>query len=359
VTRRWAPPIAAFLLHRLLLAAAAWASGADPAVASSWVRWDSGHYLSIATSGYVPPSPCPPESGYPPSAWCGNAAWFPGYPWVVAGLAHVGLPLVPAAVLVSAVAQLGCLVLVWRLLDDERQWPALGLAAFFFGNVYLAAVFPMSLVLLAALACIGACWRGRFGLAALAGAAAATCYPTAVLLGPVVLAWAVLHRRWRALSVPAAVAIGYGGVLLALQRQAGAWDAFFRVQAKYGYTWDALDTLGARLKGLVNPKYRDARSVVTGVQTALSTLLIATLAYQGGKRALSERNSLVLLYLAAFWLAPLTTGGQLSLYRSEVLLLPAVFLVPQLPRWFQLAAFAAAVLLSMPMAMLFFRGVLK
>ena len=58
------------------------------------------------------------------------------------------------------------------------------------------------------------------------------------------------------------------------------------------------------------------------------------------------------------WLAPLTMGGNLSLYRSEALLLPAVFLVPALPRWLQISLLAAAVVLSIPMAALFFRGVL-
>ena len=162
--RRQLPPFGAFLLQRAVLAAVAWACGYNPFAASSWVRWDSGIYLMIAQVGYRPPVHCPPESHVPTTAWCGNTGWFPGYPWLVAAVAHRGLPSELAAVLVSALAQLGCLLLVWNLLEDERQWPALGLAAFFLGNVYLAAVFPVSLFLLAALACIGWCWTGRFAL---------------------------------------------------------------------------------------------------------------------------------------------------------------------------------------------------
>ncbi len=359
MTRRFWPPLVAFVLQRAVLAVVAWTCSYDPFAPSSWVRRDSGYYLSIAVGGYQPLAHCPPGSPYPPTAWCGNSGWFPGYPWLLAQLPRT-IPVEMAAVLLSAVAQLGCLVLVWRLLNDDRQWPALGVAAFFLGNVYMAAVFPISLFLLAALACLSWCWSGKFQLAAAAGAFAATCYPTGLLLAPVVFSWALLRRRWRALLVPAGVVAGYAAVLWQLHRQAGAWDAFLRVQHRYEHSWDALDTLGARFKPLVNARFRNRNpgSVVTALQTLLSAVLISVLGYDGCRSLSSERTSLVLLYLAAFWLAPLTVGGNVSLYRSEALLLPAVLLLPSFPRWLQFGLLVVAVLLSIPMAALFFRDVL-
>lgn len=71
-----------------------------------------------------------------------------------------------------------------------------------------------------------------------------------------------------------------------------------------------------------------------------------------------ERYSLILLYLGAFWLVPLTMGGTLSLYRSEAMLMPGVLLLPKLPRGMQIAFFGAAVILTIPMASMFFRRVL-
>jgi len=357
MTRRFLPPLVAFLLQRAVLAAVAWAYNYDPLAPSSWVRWDSGYYVSIAIHGYQPLTHCPPESHYPPTTWCGNAGWFPGYSWLLAWTPK-GVSPETAAILLSAIAQLGCLLLVWRLLNDDRQWPALGIAAFFPGNVYMAAVFPISLFLVSALTCLTCSLSGKFVLAALAGAFAATCYPTGLLLAPVVFLWALIHRRWRALSVPAGVVIGYAAVLWQLHRQAGTWDAFFRVQGKYEHTGNMLDTLGARLKPLVNARYRNAKGLVTALQTLLSTALVGILGYKGGRSLSSERTSLLLLYVVTFWMAPLIVGGNVSLYRSEALLLPAVILLPTLPRWLQFVLLVAAVLLSVPMAALFFRGIL-
>src|SRR5256885_10528768 len=141
IRTRLLAPFLAFLLERVLLAGVAIANHYDPFSAGTWTRWDSVFYLQIASVGYLPVEHCRSESHYPPTAWCGNAAWFPGYAWLIGAVAHLpGLAPATAAVWVSALAQIACLVLVWVLLDDTRQWPALALAAFFPGNVYMAAV---------------------------------------------------------------------------------------------------------------------------------------------------------------------------------------------------------------------------
>ncbi len=248
------------------------------------------------------------------------------------------------------------MVLLWRLLDDEKQWPALGLAAFFPGNVYLAAIFPSSLFVLAALLCLAACWSRRYLPAAIAGAFAATCHPTGVVLAPVVLLWAIWRRRPGAVWVAVGVAIGFAGVLWIFQREAGAWDAYFKVQARYGYRVGfVLDTLLGHLKPLVNARYRDAKGFVSALQTLTCLLLMVALALRARRFLGDDRESLLAIYAAAFWAAPL---GNLSTYRSEVLLLPAALLVPALPRRMQLALLLVAVAISVPIGVLFFDGVL-
>src|ERR1043165_2772170 len=51
---------------------------------TNWSRWDSGHYLYIATNGYEY-FPCAGKFGYPSNAteMCGNTGWFPGYPFLI------------------------------------------------------------------------------------------------------------------------------------------------------------------------------------------------------------------------------------------------------------------------------------
>jgi hypothetical protein len=356
---RLIPPLIAFSVQRSLLAAVAYANQFDSLASASWIRWDSVFYLDIASRGYSLPGACPPESHYPSTAWCGNTAWFSGYSWLVGALAQVpGISPAAAAVWSSAAAQLGCLIMVWLLLDDARQWPALALAAFFPGNVYMAAAFPVSLCVLAILVTMWCCWRRRYLCAAVAAAAAATCYPTGVLLGGVVAIWALLHRRWRAAWVLPGALAGFATVLLVMHLQTGIWDAFTRVQAKYSYGVNPIDTLGARLKPLVNRRYRDEKGVVTAFQTLTSAVLVLSWCYIGVHRRFSERSSLIIVYLAAFWLVPLTMGGSLSLYRSEALLMPGVLLLPTLPRVLQLVMVVATIILAIPMASLFFRGVL-
>lgn len=353
---RAGPPLLAFLLQRLVLCAVALASGLNPFASPAWVRWDSGHYLTIAASGYSRLYPCPPESGYPAEALCGNAGWFPGYPLLIRMLG--GSP--GAGALLSALFQLLCLMVIWRLLDARGpRWPALLLAAFFPGNVYMAAVFPVSLVSLAVLACLGLCLAGRFGAAAVAAAVAAAAYPTGVLLAPVVAVWALLHRRHRALLVPLGALAGYAAVLALLQKEAGRWDAYYLLQRKYGYRIGLpFDALFARLKPLVNRRYRTGLAAATAAQALFSTLLMLGVAVAAARNPRAERTTLPLLCAGAFWLAPLMLGGNLSLYRAEALLLPAVLLVPALPRAAQLLLAAAAAAISVPMAAQFFSGAL-
>jgi hypothetical protein len=352
-------PLLAFLLQRLVLAAAALASGHDPLAPSSYLRWDSVFYLDIAAHGYAPLVSCPAESHYPPSAWCGNAGWFPGFAWLLKPAALLDLSLPATAVAVCAAAQLGVLVLLWRCLDDERQWPALGTAAFFLGNVYLAAAFPTSVFLLAALACLAACWSRRFVLAGIAGAVAALCYPTGILLAPVIVLWSLLHRVRRAAWVAAAVLLGFALVLAVMRVEAGSWSAYFKIQAKYGYGAGlGLDALLAHLKPLINPRYRSAKGIVTAVQTLLALGLVTSIGFRWRRLLASPRDALLVIYTGVFWLAPLTLGGNLALHRSEALLLPATLLLPDFPRGFQGAALACAILLSFPMALLFFQKLL-
>jgi hypothetical protein len=343
------PPVLALLGQHLCLGLIARLSGFDPLSSSTWVRWDSSYYLDIAAHGYAPIFHCPPESHYAPQFWCGNAGWFPGFPWAIGTLGHLGLRLETAALSIARAAQLGCLFLIWFYLDDPKQWPALVLAAFFPGSIYLPAVFPVSMFLLSVLVCFGACWSKRPALAAAAGFAAACCYPTGLLLAPVMIAWALLHKRWGAAWAALGVLCGFAFVCWMMQRQAGAWDAYFKTQGHYGYRLGfGVDAFFSRLKPLVNARSRDAKGFVTAWQTLLTAILVAL--------ALCRRQiSLVAIYTAAFWIAPLLIGGPLSLYRSEALLLPAVLIVPKRS---QLAFMTLAIAVSIPMDVLFFRGVL-
>ena len=75
-------------------------------------------------------------------------------------------------------------------------------------------------------------------------------------------------------------------------------------------------------------------------------------------RASSNESTTWRLTLATYWLFPLLVGGQLSLYRSEALLLPAVWLLRRAPAVVLGVILVAAVVLAIPMARGFFQGAL-
>jgi hypothetical protein len=160
------------------------------------------------------------------------------------------------------------------------------------------------------------------------------------------------RRRW----LPALGAgLGLGLVLLVQHLQTGHWDAYFLMhhQSEEG-VHNPLDTLGARLKPLVNRRYRERVRVVTGVQTLLVTAFMAWLLSQA--RTLwreGGRARALLCYCALAWLLPMFAGGNVTFARSECALLPAVWFVPRWPQRASWLVLAALGLLFAAMELLF------
>jgi hypothetical protein len=363
------PPLAAFVLARGLLFLAAFKAGQVPWLAEAWGRWDSGHYLSIATHGFIL-HPCGPDYGGP-SNWCGNAGWMPGYPRLIGLLSHTGLEPAQAGVLLSASFTLGLLVLLWTGLLGQRvsTLPVLGLAALFPGQVYQHAVFPISMCLFFSLLCLFFQERRRPVLAGLVGGVAAFSYTTGFLLAPVVLGAELLAPgraegapwpRWRRGGVIAlGVLLGFVAALAVFQVQTGAWNALFLSQAKYGHgIGNPLETLEAVGGPLLRGESRHWKNAIPRVQTLLVALLVLVLVARplSRWREAGPRERWLALYGLAFWLFPLVMGRGVSLYRAESLLLPLALLAwrPAVAgTWLVLAA-----ALVVPMGRLFFLGIL-
>jgi len=364
--RRWLPPALAFLLARALLFAAGLRAfpGEERAKAWSlegWVRWDARHYIDIAADGYRLLS-CEQVAGYAPQDWCGNAGWFPGYPALLKPLLLLGLPAAAAAALVSGLFAFLALHALWtRFLDAEpspKAYGALALAALAPGAVYQHAAFPISLLLFLQLRALDAFARERFLAAGLFGAAAAFTYPSGALLGLVMLAYAAWIRRPATALLPLSLtAAGTGLVLLLHQLVVSDWQAFFKIQKKYGFgaSWPQ-HTLLERLRPLFDPE----GTLYPALQTLLVLLLMLAVAVGlvlAGKRY-DARERLVSLHALSYWLFPLVLGGGLSLHRADALLMPAALLSRRLPAPLQWLVLAASAFTAFRVAARFFRGVL-
>jgi hypothetical protein len=164
-----------------------------------WVHWDADWYLLIADRGYdaleAEPSLAPRNS---PDD---TAGFFPLFPWLVRALSLVTGGSVLAGLLVSNLALLCFLFLLYSW-TASRCGDAAGRGACvavctFPTSLFLSAPYSESLFLALAVGCLVAARAERGALAAIAGFAAALTRPLGVLLS--------LPMIWRALDRSPAV----------------------------------------------------------------------------------------------------------------------------------------------------------
>jgi len=358
---------ATFSLWTAVTWTAAWAAGYSPLRSSTWARFDSWWYVFIAEHGYTF-SRCQDIPHRKPNDYCGAAGWFPGYAYSVRVFDALGVGAETAGRLISLLCFFATLTVLWfaflRYLSPRRGLAGMALVAVFPGAVYYGAVFPISVVTLTALGTLALMQRHRWLLAGLCGGVGAMCYPSGaiVAIGAVALLLPDQLTPWRtrlrrAIAVGGPVCASYGLVLLNYQRAVGHWDAWFKVQAAYGYRATLpMITYGRHAKALVTgsvPRWPSAQTMLV----LIVVLVAAIVVWREWKRLqLAERAAT--LMAAAWWFVPLTLGGGLSLYRAESLVLPVVLLVVRTQRRTLIAVTAACAVTAFWMAKLFFESVL-
>jgi hypothetical protein len=379
------PPFGAFVAGWVLIASRAqrgWTSVFNPA---TFNHWDADQYLSIAEHGYRASAQCNSTPAFPN---CGNLTWFPGYPGVIRMLAstHIGYP--TAALVIAWACWYLTLLMVWVLSTDTapttdsrkrggtpRGIACLALAAVFPGQVYFAALFPISLVTFAVLLCSWLATRtslaGRSTTVVricVVGVIAGLAYPLAIGSAPALLVGALVTRSRRVrinmLAGAAAIVVGLGLVLAYAQLRVGMWNAYFVTeQHEYGVsTHNPLTLLLVRYHQHLHPSSPDLRTITE--QGALATVLVVaaivvTLPALRRARRAADLTDLALLATACVaWLIPYVGAGGLSIYRSEACLIVLVPLLRRLPVWAIAAATCAAAVIAFNMAPLFFSNAL-
>lgn len=378
------PPFAALVAGWILVASRApkgWTSVFNP---TTFNHWDADKYLSIAEHGYRASAQCRTTPAFPN---CGNLTWFPGYPGLVRVLAstHIGYPI--AALVVAWICWYLTLLMVWILSANSadradmatrggtaRRVACLALAAVFPGQVYYAALFPISLLTFALLLCIWLATRTSFATRATAvrtgvlGVVAGLSYPLALAATPALILGAFItrsrHARITMFTGAAAVVAGFGLVLAYAQLRVGLWNAYF-ITEKHEYGVKAhspLTLLDTRYRQFMHPPSSWFR--ITTQQGALATLLVAlalavTVPALIRARRSADRTDLALLGTAfVAWLIPYVGAGGLSVYRAEACLIVLVPLLRRLPLWMIAALVCAAAIVAYRMAPLFFSNAL-
>lgn len=360
-----AAPLIAFICGLLLIASRephGWASVTNPA---AFDRWDATWYLRIASHGYSRRFP-------------DNLGWFVGYPLVIRTLAATGISLLYAGLIVNWVFWYLALLMIWLLSRPAQaspsrrwgtvaQWLCLLIAAYFPGQIYFAAIFPISM---AAFGMLGCCyWSARnpdWRLAAVTGIAAGSAYLPAMALIPGLLVAAVVTRNRQARTAmclgAAGVAAGVGCVLVYAQASVGRWDQYFTGKSKeFGVgAHNPLATISARFDSFA-PLLGSADQRAIAEQGILLALLLG-LALAGFAarmaKGLPAADIVLVIAAAAGWLIPYIAGGRMSFYRDEAMAILLVPLLRHLPRWSLVVPLLAAVWVAAGMATLFFGNVL-
>jgi len=339
--------------------------------AGSFIHYDAFLYQSIAQKGYdfYPCGGYHLAQGYTGPQYCGNAGWLPLYPWLLR-LLHLAVPSWAAcSVAVSAASFLGCLLLLWNafLKADTRvrSLVLLAFAAFFPGQTWYVSGYPVSTFLLLVLLAFVFLDRRRVLLAGLAGGLAAITYSTGFLLVFVFGLWLLLTERgkpWRTqlrdqLMLPGLVALGFASFLLLHQIQLHAWNAFFKVQAKYGHgLHEPIHTFIQKTAPLWKLTFQldYGRFPAQTVFVAILVIGICATLYRQRSQGLGRIELLALVYTLTFWFVPLVIGQGVTIYRAESLLLPATILLKRFGLAVQLGCVAIGLALAMQFPESFF-----
>jgi hypothetical protein len=272
-------------------------SGSSTSWLGAWDRWDTGLYVKIARFGY---------DGYPehyPDQ--GVVAFFPGEPMLLRLVHLVVRDWVASGLLISAVAGVVACVALARLGALEAG-PEAGSRAVLYlvlspYAVFLAAAYSEALFLALALPAWLAARRGRWVLAGVLAAGAATVRVTGLFLAvALVVQWFVDpagRRRMRDLAPLALPFLAVGAYLVYVQRLTGDWLGWQHAQRDHWgreltAPWSALHTTWDAATGsTLGPAYQwsfRAEIVAVAIGVAVTVLLVvrrrwAESVYVGGQ----------------------------------------------------------------------------
>ena len=320
-----------------------------------WVRWDSNHYLSIASTGY--------RAAGCGSYVCGNTGWFPLYPALISLLQRVtGLSGHLAGLLISSTSFVLLVLQVYRLAR-----PTFGLSIFVValsvlpGSIYLISVFPLSLASVFVLAYVSASRKGRWLIACLFAFFAVAAYPSAVLCFATPLIFFVHDRAngksgkmFACLLASAFPWMSYFSIQWSIEWLSGVPRAYWLTQQRYGHSIGfGFETLRTSIRYFhVNPIYLQSLVVLF--------LLFIILLYLGSTGTWKDPVACSLFaYSLLVFLVYQLYGDTISSYRQEALMAPVLlYYSSKLDLPWLLLGVGLLMPLSLEMTRLFLSGVL-
>ena len=326
-----------------------------------WLRWDTVHYFTLVQQGY-------------PAQYASDIAFFPLFPLLVRGMALVYSNILIDGLLISRVAGLVLLLVLYQLAKEElgekvASYVLIGLCLFPTA-LFLWAAYPESLYLALIASSFYAMRHRAWWLAGLCGLFASMARPNGILL---LLPFCFeylrqIHFNWRNVrwNILSVLLVPTGLLLFALfcyQRYGDAL-AFAHAQSFWNrvWTWPWMGPYLALHKALV-PFSLTALCMLTLdlVPNLLALVLIACTFLHRNK--LGERHWTYVLYAIALWLfsACSITGYKplLGAGRNMLAILPLYLILGVLAersRWFRMLYFPLSGALCLFWLILFLTG---
>ena len=324
-----------------------------------WLRWDSYHYLSIASSGY--------QAEMCGDFLCGNTGWFPFYPLLVRLLHIASLRSIPLTICAVIISYCSFVALSWNvsLLTLNRWAPPIvaGLLLMMPGGIYLVSGFPIALLLCLVTLSFRAHEKVNTIVSALFGVFSGLTYPSAIFF--VLGFWPLrISQKFKVTlsgvfvskSIAcASILLGFFAATQVISLSSGYGSAYALTQARYGHTLSfGFEVLRSSIRYFwKNPVFS---------QTSLVFVLLMVSTYIVLLRGDSVKSShLLSLYLpgVALYLTALMAGDTVSIYRQESMLSPLFVLAGSfLSRKFLFLLLPPVLLVSFLMFQQFFKGVL-
>ncbi len=295
---------------------------------SGWglfAHWDGAWYLKIATEGYDYAKNVQLNSLY-------SIAFFPLFPLLIRGVMTLGFSAEVAGVLVSNLAFLGALLLVYRWVEERHdinsaRW-ATAVLAWCPYSLYGTAIYTEGLFLLVTTASLRAFEKGQYVWAAIWGAMATATRVTGVMLVPTYVFVALRERR-PAIAYATALITGLGLLLFIIYCAVSFGDplAFLHVQRGWRETVGGFDWRGW------------LKVFITGL-TFSSQFIKFVMVFGGGYLLWHLRHKLsrvLVIYGFCSLGLLLSTGSLMSIDRHAyaIVSLPIALgvLLAQYPRW--------------------------
>ncbi len=333
-----------------------------------WSRWDSALYIDVAQNGHNLVH-C---TDYP-NDWCGNAGWAPLYPLTIR-LLHIILPQFEWLTLGLYLSHFFvlCSLLFIAIMFPNAKWYIHLLTCLIYvfapGNIYLHAIFPLSMLVFLLLLCFHFLQKSQYITSGIFAFFAVITYSIGFVLILAIVIWFIhdffmnekMKLNWKKFCLLLFPIVGILTWFIYDYLKTDHWNALFLIQAKYGHSFNTpWKYMSVRFTDMIQNWHK--RDKWIEIQNFALWIIVLYSCFEFWKLRNENKNWLFFLSFTFLFLAvPYSTSPITAIYRNAVVLIPSWILLTQTISYKKsIVALAAFVVFAYPLGILFIQSVLK